>query len=456
MSFARGLGLLIFVLTGGIFLLEVSIHSGGPANNALRARARPALNLQQQNKQQQQEKDELSSLGEQKHTAEQQLVKVVLPQVIHRWRNANDSVIIVTPNGVTSAGDMHARQAAYALDTKRLTEFRTKKGMDLKALTFKDSADRYQAFGAAAVGKAKAATVEGQREKDSPTVSSVRQQFAIYRPVESECKEKIHADADDWQSVSESLRQDRLSECIKARDNSGKFLVDSCVILQYYFAFDPWARYSLGREKPRRRRRAFLEVGGLAGLPAQSMTLVFQRYFGYDAWDGMAVEATTANFAHLMYNRPCLYRAEIAAGKEWGHLDFTGWGGCCSGITADMAETNKRVFHGKNAQAYKVQSAPVTEILIAADFRTLDFWVLDVEGAELSVLLGMDFKKINVGMILVEVSGDKSTASQVHQLLVQNGFFLDTKHFHSMDNLNSLYINNSTEQWIMDRYNLPV
>jgi hypothetical protein len=121
-----------------------------------------------------------------------------------------------------------------------------------------------------------------------------------------------------------------------------------------------------------------------------------------------------------------------------------------------MAETNKRVFHGKNAQAYKVQSAPVTEILIAADFRNLDFWVLDVEGAELSVLLGMDFKKINVGMILVEVSGDKSTASQVHQLLVKNGFFLDTKHFHSMNNLNSLYINNSTEQWIMDRYNLPI
>jgi len=32
------LGVLIFVLTGGIFLLEVSIHSGGSANNALRAR----------------------------------------------------------------------------------------------------------------------------------------------------------------------------------------------------------------------------------------------------------------------------------------------------------------------------------------------------------------------------------------------------------------------------------
>ena len=81
---------------------------------------------------------------------------------------------------------------------------------------------------------------------------------------------------------------------------------------------------------------------------------------------------------------------------------------------------------------------------------------MDVEGAELSVILGTDFKKINVGMIMVEVSGYKITASQVHELLSKSGFFLDTKHFRSMDKLNSLYINNNAEQWIMDRYNLPL
>jgi len=104
-------------------------------------------------------------------------MQVVPPQVIHRWHNANDSMIIVTPNGVISADDEHARLAAYELDSKRLTEFRTKKGMDLKALTFKDSTDRYQAHGATGAEAASTAAGEGKvggGQFPAPAVPTVR------------------------------------------------------------------------------------------------------------------------------------------------------------------------------------------------------------------------------------------------------------------------------------------
>jgi len=434
MSTKSLIGILIFLVTAGVFVLEVSVHSGVFTKAALRVREMQELEVPVVS--------ETSAVhgkqerGEEVNKAAQQLVEAMRPSVIHRWANASDSVIIVTRDGVLSADDESLRKADYAQDTKRLQAFRTKKGLDLKALTFKDSAERFKALSAA----------NGQG------VSPSGERFMIYRPVEAECAHKLHTpDSADWLGGSEMVRRGRLAKCIQNnKDSTAKFLVDSCVIIQYYFDWDPWI--PLGATKP--RRRAFMESGGLAGLPSQSMTLVFQQYFGYDAWDGMTVEATAANFAHLLVNRPCLYRTEVAAGKEWEQLDFTGWGGCCSGITADMAEKNKRVFHGVDAESYKVQAAPMTEILLAAGFENLDFWVLDVEGAELSVLLGMDFKKINVGMILVEISGNEDTAAQVHELLLRSGFFLDTRHFHSLESLNSLYIHANSEAWIMDRYNL--
>jgi hypothetical protein len=96
-----------------------------------------------------------------------------------------------------------------------------------------------------------------------------------------------------------------------------------------------------------KKGRYFAEVGGLAGLPDQSMTLIFEKYFEFntDLWQGIVVEATPMNFARLYSNRPCLYRAEVAAGPEWTQLDFVGWGGCCSGIEKEMTEARSIITY---------------------------------------------------------------------------------------------------------------
>jgi hypothetical protein len=74
----------------------------------------------------------------------------------------------------------------------------------------------------------------------------------------------------------------------------------------------------------------------------------------------------------------------------------------------------------------------------------VDFWSLDVEGAELFVLQGMDFSAVEVGMVMVEISETKEMAAKVEAVFIEEGFVRDET-FHSWNNLNALYLNTRGE-----------
>lgn len=185
-----------------------------------------------------------------------------------------------------------------------------------------------------------------------------------------------------------------------------------------------------------------MEIGGLDGKPENSMTEIMER----NGWDGLVIEATPGNYVQIASNRPCASVVEAAAGPSWGAVDFFGWGGCCSGAKSAMSDSFVKAFHSKKGSKerkyYRVRSAPIVDLFLAWGKDFVDFWVLDVEGGERQVLEGMDFDKVEVGMIMIEVSQQGGDIKEVEDLLAAAGFF-KAEDFKSWNDLNSLYLNSA-------------
>ena len=207
-----------------------------------------------------------------------------------------------------------------------------------------------------------------------------------------------------------------------------KFKQDTCTIFDEYF-----------KTTTKTGPRTFIESGGFDGTPEWSMTELMEK----QGWEGLVVEATPGNYVQIAEHRPCVSLVESAASPIWGPVEFFGWGGCCSGIKDAMSDKFIETFHGKEKSkivSYNVRSAPIVELIKAWGKTEVDFWVLDVEGAEKFVLMGMDFEQVKVGMIMIEISEQAETAREADDMLVKAGFFKSTT-FQSWNNLNALYLN---------------
>ncbi|EOD17996.1 hypothetical protein EMIHUDRAFT_196010 [Emiliania huxleyi CCMP1516] len=182
------------------------------------------------------------------------------------------------------------------------------------------------------------------------------------------------------------------------------FLADAHHIYRTYFA--------------QKRDGFFIEVGGLNGAADGSNSLFFERHLG---WRGLMVEASPLNFAGLFTRRPLAWRLEAALGASTQTLSFSGHG-CCG-----------KVIGGAGGDSYRVRAVPIGRVLKAMGVARVDFWSLDVEGAELSVLEGMDWA-IHVSVFLIE-----SVNEQIRSLLRAQGF--DHAAYSGPSRLNEIWVN---------------
>lgn len=183
---------------------------------------------------------------------------------------------------------------------------------------------------------------------------------------------------------------------------------------KHYFVSDSQYIYSQFFEK--KRNGFFIEVGGLDGTADGSNSFFFERYM---QWRGLLVEASPMNFAKLVTRRPFSYRLEGALGSKYGTVRFSGHG-CC----------------GKTVQGagdYEVQMVPIGALLRTMGITHIDFWSLDVEGGELTVLQGMDWS-ISVSVLLIE-----SVNERIRTFLRERGFKRHS--FHSISRLNEIWVN---------------
>ena len=147
------------------------------------------------------------------------------------------------------------------------------------------------------------------------------------------------------------------------------------------------------------RGGTFIELGANDGLA--SNTLYLERCLG---WSGLLIEGQPRTFARLRANRPASVAVGSAICDSHGYTNFTvrKGGDPTAGIFAHMSKAHVRRWRIRAAQRVSVPCGPLGDWLSLLGMDTVDFFSLDVEGAELMVLGTVDWAKLSVRVLLAE------------------------------------------------------
>ena len=177
------------------------------------------------------------------------------------------------------------------------------------------------------------------------------------------------------------------------------------------------------------RKGYFVESGAGQGAVFDSNSIFFERFLG---WSGLLVEANPFSFAKLVVRRPAAYRLETALCARPGELRFQlpdhqrNADGCCG--------------RADGAAKHVVRCTPLGAILDTIGIHHVDFWSLDVEGAELDVLQGFDWAHNSLSVLLIEVY-PRLDESYSHFLSARG--LVRLRDFKSPTGLNQVWFNRS-------------
>jgi FkbM family methyltransferase len=170
-----------------------------------------------------------------------------------------------------------------------------------------------------------------------------------------------------------------------------------------------------------------LESGALNGLK-YSTSFMFEKFA---SWLAIHVEADPKNYNQLRQFRPNSINIHAALCKEAQLLHFTNSpnmaiNGFVEFMTPHFIETwhpRLQTNPGLIKSLPSILCVPLPHLLTELGVHKIDVWVLDVEGAELSVLESMDFKKVKVSTIVMECDQRSVEIDQAKQdILKKNGF----------------------------------
>ena len=189
----------------------------------------------------------------------------------------------------------------------------------------------------------------------------------------------------------------------------------------------------------------FVDVGAFDGILG-SNTSYFEKHLN---WNGIAFEPNAATFEVLRATRSCrliqgcaydhdgevsflaLSQRELRKGTKSGPprsmlsmiFDSTHGGAMLSGIPQHMDQLQWIEWIRKPMKLNKtlatVPCHRIDSVLNDSGVKIVDYLSIDVEGAELEVLRGIDFERVQVNIIGVEHT---HTFSEVYDLLTTSGF----------------------------------
>jgi FkbM family methyltransferase len=173
------------------------------------------------------------------------------------------------------------------------------------------------------------------------------------------------------------------------------------------------------------------ESGSLDGFEF-STSLMFEKFAN---WNSIHVEANRNSFGRLLKNRPHSINIHAALCNKTETLHYvSAQNPAVSGVYEFMSENFKSVWHHDLHEGIKsgnisihelptVMCSKLSSIFRAIHLHHIDLFILDVEGAELSVFNGLNFEKVHINTILTECENrrgdnDESTI----KLLESKGF----------------------------------
>jgi FkbM family methyltransferase len=177
----------------------------------------------------------------------------------------------------------------------------------------------------------------------------------------------------------------------------------------------------------------FVELGANDGL-TQSNSYYFEKY---RRWTGLLVEATPHNYLKCIQNRSPLTRIFCAACVSFGYapefvrMIYSNLMSTPHGLESDIADPRAHALSGSEFLSpnepvfeFGALARPLNDLLLEAHApKSIDFLSLDVEGAEIEVLKGVDHTAFRFKFILVEC---RSLAEMQAYLGAQGYRFVDS------------------------------
>jgi len=159
----------------------------------------------------------------------------------------------------------------------------------------------------------------------------------------------------------------------------------------------------------------FIESGAADG-ETNSNTLHFER----KGWTGLLVEPHPGTFKVLQSkNRKAyLYNGALSITEDIATMYLSPED--CAGYEGDGECSTTTDVHQENS--IKVQMAPLADLLAETGHSTVDFWSLDVEGAESQILKSFPFQKIEVGLMLIEMNKSEDNNKRIEDVMFGHGF----------------------------------
>jgi FkbM family methyltransferase len=164
----------------------------------------------------------------------------------------------------------------------------------------------------------------------------------------------------------------------------------------------------------------FIEVGAVDGIH-QSNTNYLEKHRN---WTGVLIEPNTEAYKKCVTNRDkskvfnCALVDYNYAESEI-EMHFRSWIPGDSGPVTSVFDSPFNKVPGWDAynNSYMIPARTLDSVLQEANVEKIDFFSLDVEGYELKVLQGFDFKKYKPSFILVEAHDAIGQIEEIEKLL---------------------------------------
>ena len=171
----------------------------------------------------------------------------------------------------------------------------------------------------------------------------------------------------------------------------------------------------------------FVELGACDGI-IYSNTYFFEKILNFK---GILIEPNKDLFKLLQENKKkhrsntvCIQKAISTEKDDVLFLSSTNDGHKpCGGIKKYMSNDHLNMWFSKNIETYTVETDTLSSICLQNNITYIDLFSLDVEGGELEVLHTIDFTKVEIYVICIELSNKKGEHEQkCREFLLQKGF----------------------------------
>jgi hypothetical protein len=205
-----------------------------------------------------------------------------------------------------------------------------------------------------------------------------------------------------WQDIDQCTQlplQSRLSAAVRSAAGALSFYSQSCqdrwVVLEAY---------------PGVRRGYFLDVGS-----ADGMTYSNSKGLEDLGWEGVCVDPFPKN----MEDRRCTLFTNPVYSTSGKRVRFRAAGGF-GGIETDLGR-GRGIAMG--APVVEFETRTLTELLAQAKAPPfIHYMSMDIEGAELEALKGLDFSRYRIGAMTIEHNFEEPKRSQIRALLEGKGY----------------------------------